>query len=108
MAASCERGGRVHGACTEVNNPCTGLGDCKWYTACVPSVSMNPEESAKLIDSAGGNTAFAELLGMTEQPWHRQRVSNWRARGIPPRVLIDFADVIERLKKSPAHRRSAA
>lgn len=83
-------------------------GDCKWYTACVLSVSMNPEESAKLIDSAGGNTAFAELLGMAEQPWHRQRVSNWRARGIPPRVLIDFADIIERLKKSPAHRRSAA
>jgi hypothetical protein len=54
-----------------------------------------PQEfAAKIIGKAGGPSALAKLVGVT-----RQRVHNWRERGIPYRVLHDHAETIERIRR---------
>jgi hypothetical protein len=60
---------------------------------------MDKEEATALIEAAGGNTAFAELLGITDDPGFQQRVSNWRERGIPARVILEHQLVIEALRR---------
>lgn len=60
---------------------------------------MTPSEASRLIDTAGGNAKFAELLGITGEPGHAQRVSNWRRRGIPADVILANLDVFRRLEK---------
>lgn len=58
---------------------------------------MTPEESAKLIDIAGGDKQFATLLGLVEEPGYKQRVNNWKRRGIPPSVILANQEVIREL-----------
>lgn len=60
---------------------------------------MDPKETVALIRAAGGNTPFAALLGLTHQPGFRQRVNNWKTRGIPARVILEHLDTIERLRR---------
>ena len=60
---------------------------------------MDAKESLELIESAGGDTAFAKLLGLTEQPGYQQRVNNWKRRGIPPRVILEHQLLIEALRR---------
>jgi hypothetical protein len=50
---------------------------------------------AELITELGGPAKVAELLALTE-PGAVQRVSNWKRRGIPPRVRLDFPQVFAR------------
>lgn len=50
---------------------------------------MNDSE---LIDALGGPTKLAERLGYPPIGGP-QRVSNWRARGIPPRVKLERPDL---------------
>lgn len=57
---------------------------------------MRAMTDAELIDKAGGPTRLAALLGLNKRG-SVQRVSNWRARGIPPRVRLDHARVFEEL-----------
>lgn len=45
-----------------------------------------------LIEQLGGPTAVAKLLGY-ELPFGVQRVSNWRARGIPAKVKVEHPDL---------------
>lgn len=71
------------------------------YTTCVLSAFMTPEESAKLIEKAGGIDSFAELIGITDHAHYQQRVNNWRSRGIPPKVVLEHLAVIQRLQESP-------
>lgn len=47
---------------------------------------------ADLIDALGGPTKLAALLRLSEKGGV-QRVSNWKRRGIPPRMLLDHAQV---------------
>ncbi len=70
---------------------------------------MTPEQAVTLIDAAGGNRKFAELLGIHIEPGHKQRVSNWRKRGIPPAVVLAHRLVIDNLQTaiSNGQRRSA-
>lgn len=58
---------------------------------------MTPDESIRLIDSAGGDSAFAKLIGIDEQPGFQQRVNNWKRRGIPADVLLEHYDLIRGL-----------
>lgn len=49
---------------------------------------MTTMNDADLIDALGGPTALAGRLGYTD-PGGVQRVSNWKRRGIPPRVRLE-------------------
>lgn len=42
-----------------------------------------------------GTTALARLLGFTEQ-----RVSNWKRRGIPPKVKLDNPKIFQSNKQN--------
>ncbi len=44
---------------------------------------------SKIIDALGGTTAVAKKLGLS-LPTGSARVSNWRRRGIPAQVKLDF------------------
>ncbi len=60
---------------------------------------MNPIRSSQLIKAAGGDTAFALLLGLdTSKKGTTQRVNNWKRRGIPDSVVLNHIDVIRKLE----------
>lgn len=67
---------------------------------------MTPEESSRLIDAAGGNKAFAIALGVdiTTDKHYASRISQWRKRGIPPRVQLEHRRKLADLKNSAAQR----
>ena len=60
---------------------------------------MDADESAELIDTAGGDTAFARLLGIDQEPGFAQRVNNWKRRGIPAEVVLAHYATIQALKQ---------
>lgn len=60
---------------------------------------MDAKEASNLIEAAGGDNAFAQLLGLTEQPGFQQRVNNWKRRGIPARVVLEHQRTIESLRR---------
>lgn len=60
---------------------------------------MTPAETTRLIDKAGGNTAFAELLGLDSKPGFMQRVTNWRRRGLPPAVILEHQEKLKKLQQ---------
>lgn len=51
---------------------------------------------SEIIDSLGGDTAVAKLLGFDLQKGGAQRVHNWRERGIPAQVKVDFKHIFLR------------
>lgn len=60
---------------------------------------MDASQATRLIDVAGGDTAFAKLLGIDADPGFQQRVNNWKRRGLPPAVVLDHYDTIKQLQK---------
>jgi hypothetical protein len=50
-------------------------------------------DDAALIDTLGGPTKVAELLGYSKEQGGVQRVSNWRTRGIPPKVKLEHPEI---------------
>src|SRR5688572_8443865 len=56
-------------------------------TPCLQSRPMTPKESSRLIAAAGGDHEFATLLGIADRKNYRQRVNNWKRRGIPSDVF---------------------
>ncbi len=72
---------------------------------------MTPTETSKLIAAAGGDAAFAKLLGIDHEPGVAQRVNNWKRRGIPSSVELEHYAVIQELKgqlpRRPANRSGA-
>lgn len=61
---------------------------------------MDPQQTVRLIEAAGGDSAFAELLGLDKKEGYQQRVNNWKRRGIPPQVILDHLEVIKKLQRS--------
>lgn len=59
---------------------------------------MNPDQSTKIIDKAGGDAAFARLLGIDSKDGFQQRVNNWRRRGLPSDVVLEHYDLIKELQ----------
>lgn len=53
---------------------------------------MRPMTDSELIQALGGPTRVAELLGLSDRG-AIQRVSNWKRRGIPPRMRLDHPRV---------------
>lgn len=56
-----------------------------------------------IIDRMGGPTKVACLLGLSGTPGAVQRVSNWKKRGIPPRVILDHPALFQPFM-SPSER----
>ena len=60
------------------------------------SITMQTErtmtEDAKLIESLGGPSKVAELLGY-DKDGGVQRVHNWIERGIPPKVKLEHPEI---------------
>ena len=54
---------------------------------------LTPQETARVIKNAGGTSKFGKLVGAT-----RQRVHNWRERGLPARVMLEHLDTINVLR----------
>ena len=48
---------------------------------------------AELIDLHGGAAKLAERLGYAKDAGGVQRVHNWRSRGIPSRVKVEFPEL---------------
>jgi hypothetical protein len=70
---------------------------------------MDKYESRAVIEAAGGDTAFAKLLGIGEDRYAAQRVNNWKRRGIPSDVVLEHLPTIRELQAragsvSSAHR----
>jgi hypothetical protein len=63
---------------------------------------MTPRDSARLIDAAGGSSALAALIGLGTEDGARQRVNNWRRRGIPADVILEHRKLFERLERDTA------
>jgi hypothetical protein len=60
---------------------------------------MTADETSELIAAAGGDSAFAKLLGIDEEPGVAQRVNNWKRRGMPPSVELEHYETIRSLKR---------
>ncbi|MDF3822580.1 hypothetical protein P3G55_21950 [Leptospira sp. 96542] len=62
-------------------------------------MDTSPAFAARVIAALGGPTAAAKKFQIHARAeagqWPPQRVSNWLRRGMPPRVLLDFQEVIE-------------
>lgn len=64
---------------------------------------MDPQESARIIALAGGDAAFAKLIGLdTAKPGSAQRVNNWKRRGIPASVVLANLRTIRLLERKAA------
>lgn len=66
--------------------------------------NVGMESAQKIIDRLGGPAKLAEKLGLSGRPGQIQRISNWKKRGIPARVMLDHPHVFE--LKPPPRRRS--
>lgn len=66
------------------------------YHRCKHNVALMNDESnlsdADLIESLGGTTKVAKMVG----GYSRQRVWNWKIRGIPAYVKVKFPDLFLR------------
>lgn len=52
-----------------------------------------PNPARTLIQSLGGPTKVAELLGYDKSSGGVQRVANWQTRGIPADVRLEHAHI---------------
>jgi len=68
---------------------------------------MTPEDTSELITAAGGDSAFARLLGIEGEPGFAQRVNNWKRRGMPPSVELDHYEKIQSLKRQVSNQSAA-
>lgn len=61
--------------------------------------AMDATETTEVIAAAGGDVEFARLLKIDQTKWFRQRVSNWKRRGMPAAVVLAHYDQIQRLRR---------
>ena len=64
--------------------------------------AMDATETTRIIDAAGGDTAFAWLLGLDKAPGFQQRVNNWKRRGMPAAVVLEHKRKIDRIIRKVA------
>jgi hypothetical protein len=60
------------------------------------NLGMTPIDACKVIEAAGGDTAFAKLLGLDDDG-AVQRVNNWKRRGMPSDVILKHYSLIKKL-----------
>lgn len=64
---------------------------------------MNKDETREIIKAAGGDRAFARLLGLDGTHGYQQRINNWKRRGIPAAVVLDHLPTIRALQSAESH-----
>lgn len=69
--------------------------------------SMQAMNDAELIEKLGGAAKVAELLNL-DKDGGVQRVHNWKARGIPPKVKLERPDLFLPNMSGPDTRKVAA
>lgn len=69
---------------------------------------MTPRETRELIEAAGGDKAFATLLGIAERAGFQQQMNNWKRRGIPARIELVHQGAIDGLRNDHQRRRRSA
>lgn len=72
---------------------------------------MDKDESARVIDAAGGDRPFGKLIGIDGIDGFVQRVNNWRRRGMPAQIVLEHYELIQELKakaQSDAANRAAS
>lgn len=57
------------------------------------------KKDVELIELLGGSAKVARLLGFPDEIG-TQRVNNWKKRGIPARVKLDFQKVFSSIKNA--------
>lgn len=67
------------------------------------NVRMDKTETREIIKAAGGDRAFARLLGLDAAPGYQQRINNWKRRGMPAAVVLDHLDTIRSLRPTESH-----
>ncbi len=60
--------------------------------------AMSPNETSALIEAVGGDSAFAKLIGIDNDPGFAQRVNNWKRRGIPAPVELEHYETLKKLR----------
>jgi hypothetical protein len=73
--------------------------DSNIHRVYAPDMSITASETKRLIKAAGGPGEFRRLLGMDKKPGAKQRINNWRTRGIPPAVQLEHYDLIQNLRQ---------
>jgi hypothetical protein len=59
---------------------------------------MDAKVTRAVIERAGGDRAFAKLLGLIpESPGIVQRINNWKRRGLPAAVHVEHFDLLRDL-----------
>ena len=67
------------------------------------NVRMDKNETREIIEAAGGDRAFARLLGLDTTPGYQQRINNWKRRGMPAAVVLDHLATIQSLQAPDRH-----
>lgn len=62
-------------------------------------IAMDTNETRALIVAAGGDKAFAKLLGIDSKKGYQQRVNNWKRRGMPDRIELQHMATIRQLQR---------
>lgn len=68
---------------------------------------MDAQSTKEIIEKAGGDAAFARLLGIDTKPGYQQRVNNWKRRGMPGSVAYEHYSVIQTLARQAASQETA-
>ena len=68
---------------------------------------MTKTETRRLIEAVGGDSAFAQLLGI-KGSGAVQRVNNWKRRGMPSIIELKHYEKIHELKRSLSEQKLAA
>jgi hypothetical protein len=63
---------------------------------------MTPTEARNMIAAAGGDSAFARIIGIAEDDGALQRVNNWKRRGIPAGVFLEHYEALSKLRAETA------
>lgn len=62
---------------------------------------MDAKQTEELINRVGGDIAFAKLLGIDNGSF-QQRVNNWKRRGMPSKVELEYGEILATLRQMPS------
>lgn len=67
---------------------------------------MDPKQTTELISACGGDLAFARLLGLEAEKGIRQRVNNWKRRGLPSAVALRHYEMLAAITRRQTHEQA--
>jgi len=60
---------------------------------------MTASDTVKLIDAAGGNERFAALLKIDTDEFCKQKMWNWRKRGLSRTAMLEHYEILAPIAK---------